>query len=69
MLNTTIRRGDLKNKMLLIASLAQIASLALRNYQYSVISTFELYFSIGITMIFLVLALQNRNAKSKDVVK
>ena len=68
LLNTTIRRGDLKNKMLLIASLAQIASLALRNYQYSVISTFELYFSIGITMIFLVLALQNRNAKSKDVV-
>ena len=69
LLNTTIRRGDLKNKMLLIASLAQIASLALRHYQYSVISTFELYFSIGITMIFLVLALQNRNANSKDVVK
>ncbi len=69
LLNTTIRRGDLKNKMLLFAALAQIISLSIRNYQYSAISTFELNFSAILTIIFISIAIQNRNAKSKDTVK
>ena len=69
LLNTTIRRADLKNRILLFSALAQIASLALRNYQYTTISTFELYFSITLSVIFISIALQNRNDINRDTVK
>ena len=69
LLNTTIRRGDLKNRILLFAAIAQIASLGIRNYQYTVISVFELYFSITLSVIFISIVLQSRNSKSKVKVK
>jgi len=69
LLNATIRRIDLKDKILLSAAILQIISLVIRNYQYSTITTFELYFSISLSVFFIWLVLQNRNAKAKDKVK
>ena len=69
LLNTTIRRSDIKDKVLLLSAILQIFSLALRNYQYSYITSFELYSSIGLSIFFIWLVLQNRNAKAKDRVK
>ncbi len=69
LLNTTIRRTDIKDKVLLFSAILQIFSLALRNYQYSYITSFELYSSIGLSVFFIWLVLQNRNAKAKDRVK
>ena len=69
LLNTTIRRADLKNKILLFSALAQIVSLAIRNYQYTTISPFELYFSIILSVIFISIVLQNRNDINIDKVK
>ena len=47
----------------------QIASLGIRNYQYTAISVFELYFSITLSVIFISIVLQSRNSKSKVKVK
>ena len=69
LLNTTIRRADLKNRILLFSALAQIVSLAIRNYQYTTISTFELYFSITLSVIFISIVLQSRNDINIDKVK
>jgi len=69
LLNTTIRRVDLKDKILLSASILQIFSLGIRSYQYSVITTFELYFSMSLSIFFIWLVIQNRNAKAKSKVK
>ena len=60
---------DLKNRILLFAAIAQIASLGIRNYQYTTISVFELYFSITLSVIFISIVLQSRNSKSKVKVK
>ena len=69
LLNTTIRRADLKDNILLVASIAQILSLALRHYQFSVITPFELYTSVSLSAFFIWLVLQNRNSKAKNKVK
>ena len=69
LLNTTIRRIDLKDKILLSAAILQIISLGIRNYQYSIITTFELYFSMFLTIFFIWLVIQNRNSKAKVKVK
>jgi len=69
LLNTTIRRIDLKDKILLSAAILQIISLVIRNYQYSIITTFELYFSMSLSIFFIWLVLHNRNAIAKDKVK
>jgi len=69
LLNTTIRRIDLKEKILLIAAILQIISLFIRNYQYTIITTFELYFSMSLSIFFIWVVLQNRNAKAKSKVK
>jgi len=69
LLNTTIRRIDLKDKILLSAAILQIISLGIRNYQYSIITTFELYFSMSLSIFFIWLVLQNRNAIAKDKVQ
>ena len=69
LLNTTIRRIDLKDKILLFAAILQIISLAIRNYQFSIITTFELYFSMSLTIFFIWIVLQNRNAMAKRKVK
>ena len=69
LLNTTIRGLDLKNKLLSFAAILQILSLSLRNYQFSSITTFELYFSAGLTIFLISLVLQNRNPKDKNKVK
>jgi len=69
LLNTTIRRADLKDSILLTASILQIFSLALRYYQYSVFTSFELYTSISLSVFFVWLVLQNRNSKRKNKVK
>jgi len=69
LLNTTIRRIDLKDKILLFAAILQIFSLALRNYQFSIITTFELYFSVSLTSFFIWIVLQSRNAKAQRKVK
>jgi hypothetical protein len=69
LLNTTIRRIDLKDKILLSAAILQIISLGIRNYQYSIITPFELYFSMSLSIFFIWLVLQNRNAKAKDKVQ
>ena len=69
LLNTTIRRADLKDSILLVASIAQILSLALRHYQFAVITPFELYTSVSLSAFFIWLVLQNRNSKAKNKVK
>ena len=69
LLNTTIRRIDLKNKILYFAAFLQMISLVIRNYQFSIITTFELYFSLSLTVFFIWIVIQNRNAKAKNKVK
>ncbi len=69
LLNTTIRRIDLKDKILLFAAILQIVSLAVRNYQYSLITTFELYFSMSLAIFFIWIVLRSRNAKAQRKVK
>ena len=59
----------LKDKILLSAAILQIISLVIRNYQYSIITTFELYFSMSLSIFFIWLVLHNRNAIAKDKVK
>ena len=60
---------DLKDSILLVASIAQILSLALRHYQFAVITPFELYTSVSLSAFFIWLVLQNRNSKAKNKVK
>ena len=69
LLNTTIRRADIKNNILIVASALQILSLVLRYYQFSVITSFELYTSVSLSVFFIWIVLQNRNSKAKNKVK
>ena len=69
LLNTTIRRADLKDNILLVSSMLQIFSLAIRYYQFSAITSFELYTSVTLSAFFIWLVLQNRNSKAKNKVK
>ena len=69
LLNTTIRRADIKNRILLVAAIFQIFSLGLRNYQYSTITTFEMYFSIVITVFFISIVVLSRNSRTISKVK
>ena len=57
------------DNILIVASALQILSLALRYYQFSVITSFELYTSVSLSAFFIWLVLQNRNSKAKNKVK
>ncbi len=64
LLNLTIRRDDLKTRILIIAAFLQLTVLMSRNILFNEISQFELYFSIGLIIYFLYIAFINRNYKS-----
>ena len=68
LLNLTIRRVDLKNKILLIAAALQALILISRNTMFDEISKFELYFSGGLIIFFLYITFINRNYKTPDSV-
>ncbi len=69
LLNVTIRKIDLKNRILLFAAIIQVGTLMLRNYQYSTITTYELYFSLFLIALFILLVILNRNDTNKNIVK
>ena len=69
LLNVTIRKIDLKIRILLFAAIIQVGTLMLRNYQYSTITTYELYFSLFLIALFILLVILNRNDTNKNVVK
>tara|TARA_B100001029_G_C14870087_1_gene344049 strand:- start:198 stop:740 length:543 start_codon:yes stop_codon:yes gene_type:complete len=69
LLNTTIRRADLKFNILLFSAMLQILSIFIRNYQFSTVTTFELYSSLFLIVFFIWLAIHNRNSKRNSKVK
>ena len=68
LLNLTIRRVDLKNIVLIVSAGFQVIILFSRNIMYNEISQFELYFSLGLIIFFLFIAVINRNYKTKTSV-
>ena len=68
LLNLTIRRVDLKFRILIISALLQALILISRNRIFGEISEFELYFSSGLIVFFLYIAFINRNYKTNNLV-
>ena len=68
LLNLTIRRVDLKYRILLISAALQAVILISRNRMFDEISEFELYFSGGLIVFFLYIAFINRNYKTVNSV-
>tara|TARA_Y100001949_G_scaffold88436_1_gene74690 strand:- start:2378 stop:3106 length:729 start_codon:yes stop_codon:yes gene_type:complete len=68
LLNLTIRRVDLKSKILIIAAGLQLIVLLSRNTLFNEITQFELYFSSALIIYFLYIAFINRNYKSLNSV-
>ena len=68
LLNLTIRRVDLKYRVLLVAAGLQGLILIARNSMFNEISQFELYFSGGLIVFFLYIAFINRNYKTVNSV-
>ena len=68
LLNLTIRRVDLKSKILIIAAGLQLIVLLSRNTLFNEITQFELYFSSVLIIYFLYIAFINRNYKSLNSV-
>ena len=68
LLNLTIRRVDLKFRILLISAAFQALILIIRNTMFDEISEFELYFSGGLIIFFIYIAFINRNYKTLNSV-
>ena len=68
LLNLTIRRVDLKFRILLISAGLQALILITRNIMFDEISEFDLYFSSGLIIFFMYIAFINRNYKTVNSV-
>jgi len=68
LLNLTIRRVDLKFRILLISAALQALILITRNLMFDEISEFDLYFSSGLIIFFMYIAFINRNYKTVNSV-
>lgn len=68
LLNLTIRRVDLKFRILLISAALQALILITRNIMFDEISEFDLYFSSGLIIFFMYIAFINRNYKTVNSV-
>ena len=68
LLNLTIRRVDLKFRILLVSAALQALILITRNLMFDEISEFDLYFSSGLIIFFMYIAFINRNYKTVNSV-
>ena len=68
LLNLTIRRVDLKFRILIISAALQALILITRNLMFDEISEFDLYFSSGLIIFFIYIAFINRNYKTVNSV-
>ena len=68
LLNLTIRRVDLKFRILLISAALQALIIITRNIMFDEISEFDLYFSSGLIIFFMYIAFINRNYKTVNSV-